>query len=419
MRKIETFPPEKILQAQTILAQSQDQIHAIPLLEEEHLTSTPATYYYLVQCPNSKEKYYVVKKGLTGSSQCFGPILGTFSDNQYKPAEEPFFLKAIPTSDVKNSQELTLISKCTGKVNSYKLEWDLFGEEHTIVTMPILGQKNLREYLAANPNLSTEQRLKLIIQVLQGYARLQKLNIFHGDIKPENILINTANLVASFDAVNENSANNIEYPDPNPTDIKPRAGITELNYVDFGEANKPTRGTRGYNITAFGERPANLASDRYALACTIADILGIDGFNFNDNGNFKNTQVLQTVINNLFDTPTSTTTAALTKNLHAQLESVLTFDYKKYNETIDRQEFPKIEDLLNSFQKLSQNNFSQNLPEKCLKIDNIIKYLNDPQHPEVAHLKNKTSIELKQKYTNNGTLELFKQRLEWLREAIA
>ncbi|KIO18272.1 hypothetical protein M407DRAFT_84128, partial [Tulasnella calospora MUT 4182] len=66
---------------------------------------------------------------------------------------------------------------------------------------PWCSQGNLTNYLANNPELSSFTKLHLILQTGSGLAYLHSLEppIFHGDIKPENVLINNIGEAAISD----------------------------------------------------------------------------------------------------------------------------------------------------------------------------------------------------------------------------
>ncbi|MFN3927213.1 MAG: serine/threonine-protein kinase [Pseudanabaenaceae cyanobacterium] len=73
--------------------------------------------------------------------------------------------------------------------NIIKCETILFAEGYRYLVMEYCEAGTLRDLMLQTDQLTVNQRLSLIIDILQGLAHAHRLGIVHCDIKPENILL--------------------------------------------------------------------------------------------------------------------------------------------------------------------------------------------------------------------------------------
>ncbi len=72
----------------------------------------------------------------------------------------------------------------------------LYPEKHTgYILMEFIDGENIQDYISQNPDKINE----IFEQVIDGFLHLEKINILHRDIRPQNILVTSNGLVKIID----------------------------------------------------------------------------------------------------------------------------------------------------------------------------------------------------------------------------
>ncbi|KAG9008883.1 hypothetical protein FRB90_008696 [Tulasnella sp. 427] len=128
------------------------------------------------------------------------------------------------------------------------------GEQPCLIS-PWCSKGTLRDYLEANPLLTTVEKLELLVLVGKGlqYLHEQSPPISHGDIKPSNILIDDNNCPKLCDF---GLSQVLEEIDP----------LHQTSFVG--------QGSKGYQSPELlRDGLQNLSSDVYAFACVVVEVL--------------------------------------------------------------------------------------------------------------------------------------------------
>ena len=62
-------------------------------------------------------------------------------------------------------------------------------EDQLFVTMELLGSETLRPYIDQQTSLSLARRIDILVQIASGLAAAHRAGVIHGDVKPDNIIL--------------------------------------------------------------------------------------------------------------------------------------------------------------------------------------------------------------------------------------
>tara|TARA_R110000868_G_scaffold158036_4_gene385891 strand:- start:58063 stop:59283 length:1221 start_codon:yes stop_codon:yes gene_type:complete len=125
------------------------------------------------------------------------------------------------------------------------------GHRLIYIAMPLLLGMDLQRYLVTYPHQHTLlQYLEISLAIAREVENLHDKNFVHGDIKPENIIINTANNTMSVQLIDFDGT--LQFNDEKLKKIK----------------------TKGFYPTWLNENYANAETDIYAVAICIVNMLG-------------------------------------------------------------------------------------------------------------------------------------------------
>lgn len=108
----------------------------------------------------------------------------------YEPIlNEKFIIKITKHSSI--FKEALIHSKLQHK-NIVKLyNYNFIHEKYALLKMEYCNYLSLSDIINCGENLNEDNIIKIILQLIDVVEYLQNLSIMHGDIKPENILVNT------------------------------------------------------------------------------------------------------------------------------------------------------------------------------------------------------------------------------------
>lgn len=157
-------------------------------------------------------------------------------------------IKSLPRDLKKQMKEVNFLQRFGLKVES------AFDETHSYIVMENYGL-NLLDFIRSSP-VSMSERFQIILALLNEVQFLEQQNIYHRDLKLENICINR-----KFDELNQKEFYVIH--------------IIDFGYACFAKPGKDKKGGEKGTFVYFPpDEKIDFASDRYALGPIIAVLLG-------------------------------------------------------------------------------------------------------------------------------------------------
>lgn len=131
------------------------------------------------------------------------------------------------------------------------------GRQFLYHVLEYIDGQNLRQWMQLNPSPSVEQVRELISQLVSALRRLQRMEIVHGDLKPENIMISADGRLKLIDLGGADGA-----------------GIREHLKLGTHPGEEAPPGTRDYSAPEyfFGDSPSH-RSDIFSLGVIAYELL--------------------------------------------------------------------------------------------------------------------------------------------------